>query len=216
MQRNVYKMTEEEIRSHIAANIAHYRRQMNLTQTELSDRINYSDKSVSKWERAEGVPDIYVLSQLAEIFGVGVDDLLSAEPPRRRTGGRKQRLFITLLSTGLVWLCACFAFFICMLFVPDSGRNWLAFIVAIPVSGVVLTVFTCLWWKLIPQFLSVSLIEWGIAVTLHLSFNIPNMGLIYVFCGVLEVLTVLWYGLKLIRHRSRVTAPPAPPKAPEA
>ena len=115
-------MTEEEIRSHIATNIAHYRRQMNLTQTELSDRINYSDKSVSKWERAEGVPDIYVLSQLAEIFGVGVDDLLAAEPPRRRTGGRKQRLLITLLSTGLVWLCACFAFFLCMLPPSVAGR----------------------------------------------------------------------------------------------
>ena len=211
-------MTEEEIRSHIAANIAHYRRQMNLTQTELSDRINYSDKSVSKWERAEGVPDIYVLSQLAGIFDVGVDDLLATEPPRRRTGGRKQRLLITLLSTGLVWLCACFAFFLCMLFVPDSGRNWLAFIVAVPVSGVVLTVFTCLWWNLIWQFLSVSLIEWGIALTLHLSFNIPYMGLIYVFCGVLEVLTILWYGLKLLRRRSHAAAPktpPAPAKAPE-
>lgn len=196
-------MTEEEIRSHIAANITYYRRQMNLTQTELSERINYSDKSVSKWERGEGIPDVYVLRQLSEIFGVSMDDLLAAKPPRRHTGGLRQRVFITLLSTGLVWLCACLAFFFCMLFVPETGRNWLAFIVAIPVSGIVLTVFTCLWWGLLAQFLSVSLIEWGLAVTFHLFFRIPNMALIYVLCGVLQVLTIVWYRLLYVRRRAR-------------
>ena len=69
-------MTEEDLRRKVARNLAYYRRQMGLTQTELSERINYSDKSVSKWERAEGIPDLYVLTQLADIFCVSVEDLL--------------------------------------------------------------------------------------------------------------------------------------------
>ena len=46
----------------IADNIAYYRKKMALTQLELAEKLNYSDKSISKWERAEGVPDILAKS----------------------------------------------------------------------------------------------------------------------------------------------------------
>lgn len=47
-----------------------------MTQAELGDKLNYSDKTVSKWERGEAVPDITVLRQIAEVFQVSLDDLL--------------------------------------------------------------------------------------------------------------------------------------------
>lgn len=48
-----------------------------MTQLELAERLNFSDKAVSKWERAESMPDVYTVKQLADLFQVSVDDLLT-------------------------------------------------------------------------------------------------------------------------------------------
>ena len=48
-----------------------------MTQLELAERLNFSDKAVSKWERAESMPDVYTIKQLADLFQVSVDDLLT-------------------------------------------------------------------------------------------------------------------------------------------
>ena len=69
-------MTNEELKIRIGANIARLRKQSRMTQAELAERLNYSDKAVSKWERAESMPDVLTLVQLAELFDVTVNDLL--------------------------------------------------------------------------------------------------------------------------------------------
>ncbi len=74
-------MTDESMRKTIAGNISRYRKQLGMTQLDLSEKINYSDKSISKWERGDGIPDVPTMVQLAEIFGVSVDDLIY--PPRQ-------------------------------------------------------------------------------------------------------------------------------------
>ena len=74
---------DEKVKRTIASNIAHYRKECNLTQDELAELIFYSGKSVSKWERGDGVPDICVLVALADIFGVTVNDML-AEKHRKK------------------------------------------------------------------------------------------------------------------------------------
>ena len=78
----------EDIKSVIAKNITQLRQAAGMTQSELGEKLNYSDKSVSKWERAESIPDVAVLKQLADLFGVKLDDLLreEPEPPGRTTG----------------------------------------------------------------------------------------------------------------------------------
>ena len=69
-----------------ASNLINLRTAHGMTQAELGAKLNYSDKTISKWERGEAIPDAYVLVQLAELFGVTVNDLLSAdnrwEPPK--------------------------------------------------------------------------------------------------------------------------------------
>ena len=72
---NMTVRDDEKVKQLIAANIAYYRKECHLTQAELAEKIHYSDKSVSKWERAEGLPDICVLVVLADLFGVTVHDL---------------------------------------------------------------------------------------------------------------------------------------------
>ena len=195
-------MNEELIRQRLASNLTHYRKLMGLTQMELSAKLNYSDKSISKWERGEGVPDIFVLLRLADLFGISLDDLF-AETPKRRITSHSQKLLITFLSVGLVWFLATFAFFVCKVALPHASYVWMAFIIAIPVSAIVLIVFTVLWWPLITRFLSVSLLLWGGALTFHLPLHAPNIPLVYVLTGVFQVLVVLWYILQHLRRRGK-------------
>ena len=71
-------MQLSELKLVAASNIISLRTKAGLTQAELGAKLNYSDKSISKWERGEAIPDAYVLSEMAEIFGVTVDYILSS------------------------------------------------------------------------------------------------------------------------------------------
>ena len=70
----------DEIKINVANNIARYRKKLNMTQLQLAEKLNYSDKAVSKWERAEALPDIYVMHELAVMFGITLDELIGAAP----------------------------------------------------------------------------------------------------------------------------------------
>ena len=193
------ELTEQELRMQVANNLAEYRRLYELTQAELAEKLNYSDKSVSKWERGDGMPDMYVLSRIAEIYDISVDDLISDRTPRKTSTSFKaqrhrKRVLITLLSVGLVWLVAVTAFFVLQVFVPELPRTWLAFVLALPPSAIVLTVFAGLWGRHVHQFCSVTGIVWSTALCLHLAFPIfQHMYLIYLVAAVLQVLIVLWF-----------------------
>ena len=70
-------MDSEKLKDQIGANISAYRKRAGWTQAELAEKLNYSDKAVSKWERGESVPDVLTLATLAEQLGVTVNDLLT-------------------------------------------------------------------------------------------------------------------------------------------
>lgn len=57
------------------------RNRKGLTQKELAEQCNVTDKAVSKWERGEGCPDVTVLPKLAEVFGVEVESIMNGELP---------------------------------------------------------------------------------------------------------------------------------------
>ncbi|MBE6836288.1 MAG: helix-turn-helix transcriptional regulator [Ruminococcaceae bacterium] len=59
--------------------ISKLRKSKGLTQNELADMLNISNKTISKWETGEGLPDISVLPELAKSLGVTVDEILNAE-----------------------------------------------------------------------------------------------------------------------------------------
>lgn len=192
-------MEEKNLAQIIAANLTAYRKLNGMTQAELAEKINYSDKSVSKWERGDGVPDIYVLALLAEIYGVTVNDLISEEKepitaekeePKLKT---MQKIMVPLLSAGLVWLVASIIFFVLKVGFPDIEKSWLVFVYAIPVSCIVLIVFTNLWWNLISRIISVSALVWSVATCIFLTAPAQNVYFIYIIAAVLQVLTILWY-----------------------
>ena len=191
--------SEEKLQQLIAENIAYYRKQNGDTQAELAEKINYSDKSVSKWERAEGTPDIFILSKIADLYHITVQDLLREKKvPKAAT----RHLLVTLLSVGLVWLVMTTLFCFSKILNVLSPWAWLVFIYGIPITGIVCQVFSALWWGRIAQVISCSLILWGIGLSLVLSLQIEGVFLLFIICAVLEVLIILFYLLRYLRRKN--------------
>ena len=191
--------SEELLQQRIAENIAYYRKQNGDTQADLAEKLNYSDKSVSKWERAEGTPDIFILSKIADLYHITVQDLLRQKKvPKAAT----RHLIVNLLSVGLVWLVMTTLFCLAKILNVLSPWAWLVFIYGIPITGIVCQVFSALWWGRIAQVISCSLILWGIGLSLVLSLQIDGVFLLFVICAVLEVLLILFYLLKYFRRKN--------------
>lgn len=106
-------MTEEQIKANIALNITELRKKNGMTQSELAKFLNYSDKSVSKWERGDGIPDVVVLQKIAELFGVTLNDLLKGEISVKKSTSKPStvnRIIIPLLSASLSFFVASIVF----------------------------------------------------------------------------------------------------------
>lgn len=188
-------LTEEKIKKNFANNLSHYRKQLGLTQTELAEKLNYSDKSISKWERGDGLPDLMVTAQIAEIFGLTLNDMI-AEKPRRRLMTTRNKIIITLLSIGVAWLVATVFFFLFEIIFPTVNTWWLFYIYAIPVSAIVGIVFSCVWWKKIHIFAAISTLIWSISLCIMLTVNVHKISLIFIVAAVVQILTILWFCIK--------------------
>lgn len=189
-----YFLNMETLENIIAENILKHRKFAKLTQTELGEKLNFSDKSVSKWEKGESLPDIVTLKKMCDIFNITLNDLTSKTSPRQTTKKSSKHLLITLLSAGLVWLVATTVFVFLLLLTPSTPKIWLCFIYAVPVTAIVMLVFSCLWAKNIWQFLASTLLIWTSLISLCLTIN--NIWYILLIGVPLEILLMLLFFLK--------------------
>ena len=60
--------------------IASRRRELGLTQKDLAEKLNITDKAVSKWERGIACPDTAAIPKLAQILGISIEELMTAKP----------------------------------------------------------------------------------------------------------------------------------------
>lgn len=192
-------MDEKKLRETIANNITYFRKRSGLTQGKLAEMINYSDKSISKWERGDGLPDITVLVKMAEIFDVTVNNLVSEDKPEEKILPTRQRrhILIDIMSIIIVWLVATVVFVGLRVFVPEFETAWISYIIAIPVSAIVHLVFACIWWNHTVQFFSISILVWTCALGIQMLFfnyvtGFDNISLIYICAAVLQVLALAW------------------------
>jgi len=192
---------EADYKNTLAGNIVFYRKSLGWKQSELAQKLNYSDKAVSKWERGEAVPDVVVLNKMARLFGITLDQLCLQRAPEAVTRGRlldrsfallKNRLVITLISVGLVWFVATLVVVFGKMFWPASGYFWMAFIYAIPLTAVVLLIFNGVWGKRLYSFIIVSILMWSVALCFFLT--IPIRGSAYIFWLALpaQIIIILW------------------------
>lgn len=190
-------LSEERLKELFSRNLAELRRRSGMTQLELAEKLCYSDKSISKWERGEGLPDLPVAVKIAEVFGVSVNDLIGEKMPRKFLISRN-RVLITLMSTVLVWLVAAIMYFVFKLIAPAWNSEML-FAYAVPISFLVMVVFTNIWWKKIWRFLSLTAFIWSFSICIVCSIPVAEVTLLYISTAVIQVLVILWYLMKRVK-----------------
>ena len=187
-------------------NLTKYRTLMGLKQSELAKMINYSDKSISKWERGEGLPDLKATIKLCEIFGITVDDMLKENDDHDKKITKtivvknKKHTLVSILSASLVWFVATIVY-ISLLITQTPGNIWLTFIYAIPVSSIVLLVFSSIWGNNVHQAICVSCILWGIILSIAFSISTRLIWFIAVIGAVFQFMIILWFILKKLRAK---------------
>lgn len=141
----------DELKAVFAANLIRLRNGAGMTQAELGEKLHYTDKAVSKWERAESVPDVMALKKLAEVFGVTVDALLTepekwGPPPTLRSETETySRMFIVLCAIASIWTL-CVIEFVVVWIVLDTIQ-WIVFVIAVPLSLTALLIFNSIWYQ---------------------------------------------------------------------
>lgn len=187
----------------IAKNISRLRTSRGMTQIELAEKLNYSDKAISKWERGESVPDIAVLKDIADMFDVSLDYLVKDNEQEKTTPTicnesirKYNRGFIAGMSVLLVWLIATLIFVTLEISVANIKGHWMTFVFAVPVSFIVWLVFNSLWFNRKHNFLIVSLLMWSVLAILFMTLSIPNSWLIFVLGVPGQIIIVLWSRIK--------------------
>lgn len=196
----------EDIKNNLAKNIAELRLLNNMTQVELAQKLNYSDKTVSKWERGESTPDITVLVDMAELFGVTLDYLVKGDTDDIEKNVSEHKIkqskynhrAICYISQGLVWFIALFAFIITSLIARDAKFQWLYFVYALPIVCIVHLVFNSIWFNPRHNYYIISLLMWSILAAVHITFWFfgINIALIYLLGVAGEIIIILWSFLK--------------------
>ncbi len=176
-------MDAEKLKIQLGSNIAMHRKRFGLTQAALAEKLNFSDKAVSKWERGESMPDVSTLMQLAELFDVPMDVLVRDKKELPKDVGSVERVMgravektlkrkadkriIQQLSSLLVWFVALLIYVVsATLEVPYA---WVGFFYALPVNCIVLISLRSAWHDFRANILLVSLIVWGCLLSIHLS-----------------------------------------------
>ena len=186
----------------IAKNIVDLRRSHSITQAELAEKLNYTDKAVSKWERGESLPDILILKNIADLFNVSVDYLLS-ETHNKKTeninlGYKKHnRKLISWMSIFLVFLIATFICAIAKILELKNSFYWLPFIYAIPVAIILGLIFNSMWFKKKHNYLIVSLLIWSTLTTIYLTSLASghNLWIIFILGIPTQAIVLLWSGI---------------------
>ena len=181
-------MELEKLRTQIGANIAAYRKRAGLTQAGLAEKLNYSDKAVSKWERGDSVPDVLTLVQLADQFGITVNDLLT-DPNALPTDSdsklekamtqvsemalkrKANKNIILALSSTLVWFVALLAFVLLSSFDFLEKYSCLLFFVAIPANAIVLLSLRSAWHDFRWNKALISIIVWGSLLSIYVTMQ---------------------------------------------
>lgn len=189
-----------ELKQIIAKNIIELRKDHKLTQAEFAEKLNYTDKAISKWERGESIPSIEVLKQIADMFGVTVDYLLHDLPSDKKSDyilpseNTSNKIIITLLVVTMIWLISTVIYV--YIKINLGIYHWTVFVWAIPASCLILLVFNNRWGKRVYTFYILTILVWSILACMYLEFLKYQIWLIFIVGIPIQISIILWSGLK--------------------
>ncbi|MCD7771312.1 MAG: helix-turn-helix domain-containing protein [Oscillospiraceae bacterium] len=195
----------KEIETTIASNIIELRTRAGMTQLELAEKLNYSDKSVSKWERAEALPDVIVLRNIADIFGVTVDYLARPHDPDEKISisiidsvksNIPYKIIMGITAVGIMTV----ATILFIIFWLRGSIYWQVFVYALPVLLTDLLVLNSIWHEGKYNFVIISLLVLSIVGTLYVIFLKYNWWQLFLIEIPAEALVVLSFRLYHVNH----------------
>lgn len=201
-----------DIKDIFAKNLSELRQASGMTQLELGERLNYSDKTVSKWERGESIPDAGILKQIADVFGVTVDYLLDPEHAagaapavvleENDTVYRRHMTIRRIVLAG-VWLLSFVIIVLC--WIVTRKFFWLILIWTLPVSFLLSIIFTSLWSrnKGRDNYIFISLFIFSILLAIYLSALKANLWMLFLIMIPVEVL--MYFCFKLYFDKKKRT-----------
>ncbi len=194
----------KEIETTIASNIIELRTRAGMTQLELAEKLNYSDKSVSKWERAEALPDVLVLRNIADIFGVTLDYLVRPHEPDEKISiidsvktTIPYQIIMAITSVGIMTV----ATILFIIFWLRGSIYWQVFVFALPVLFTSLLVLNSIWHEGKYNFIIVSLLALSIVTTLYVIFLKYNWWQLFLIEIPAEALIVLSFRLYHVNRK---------------
>lgn len=180
-------MDDETLKLQIGKNIAAYRKRAGMTQVGLAEKLNYSDKAVSKWERGESIPDVLTLMQLAAQFDITVNELLCdpdalpdnpgtlekamSQVSEKALKRKANKNVILALSSTLVWFVALLSFVILSSFDFLAQYSCLLFFYAIPANAIVLLSLRSAWHDFRWNQMLISIIVWGSLLSIYVTLQ---------------------------------------------
>ena len=208
----------QEIKTIVAKNIAQLRTARGMTQGQLAEYLNYSDKAVSKWERGESLPDVAVLTRIADLFAVPLDYLVRREHPSVEASVEEDKPLekaecevktphsyrlrnhgvITAMSVLVVWLVASLLFIICHMSPVPVAVEVLIFVYAVPASVIVWLVFNSVWFNRRRNFLIISVLMWTtlLATFLTLFALDVNVWMLFLLGVPGQIIIFMWSKLR--------------------
>lgn len=199
--------TQFNVQETLISNLIALRKARGLTQMELGEKINYSDKTVSKWEKGDSCPNIEAVYKLARFYEVTVDDLLSEDfRQEKSTAEHRQRRYskviISCLAVMAVWVIATIIFAVMLL--KSSPTPWIVFVLATPASAVVALVFNSMWGNTRYNYLIISLIVWTLLTSIFLSAleYVRVLWVIFIIGIPIQIAIILWSQLKRQKKKS--------------
>ena len=191
------------INENIAKNITLLRKQNKWTQSELADKLNYSDKSISKWERGESIPDIEMLCKIAEIFNVNIEYLTKEhsekEIKKNQNGGNifVRNLLILIMMCVAVYLVSTIVFVYPFLFNKHTGKTiWVSYVFALPICALLCHFYARKMGIWLMRLITISVFVWSLIASLFcvaISQGYPNFWMLFLVGAPIQASICLYF-----------------------
>ena len=185
----------ENINLVIGTNIKELRKANKLTQYELAEKLNYSNKAISRWESGEVVPDVLTLNKICELFKIPLSQIFEENVTTTKVKKYYKmqmgnKLAISLLGIMLVWLAATITFVSVQL--TYGIYLWQVFVWSIPLSAIVGIVFNSIWGKAMFNYLLITILNWSALASVYLSIGNYRLWLIFIIGIPIQIGIFLW------------------------
>ena len=184
-------------------NLVKFRKQAGLSQLELAEKLNYSNKNISKWEKGETTPSVFTLQEIANVYGIKVDDLLNEnaedkqvhEESRRVSQELKQKIFkITMLALANVILFSVASVIIYILSLNNVQNNfniWLVYLYIVPLCLLSVSIYVRVVYKFVEIF-TLSGMIWSICGSLYVALKsyVPNFEYTFIVGAALQFIVI--------------------------